>query len=121
MTSEKVSLFATSVQTPLVGGEDGIFTAPVQSVALPSKGVAYPTTSPLFRCESLDIKAMTASEENILSSRALLKKGTAITALLRSCITNKTVDPDEMLVGDRNAVLVAVRVSGYGAEYEAEV
>jgi hypothetical protein len=64
---------------------------------------------------------MTAREEDILTSRALIKKGTVITELIRSCLTDKRIDVDSMLVGDRNAVMVALRVTGYGAGYTAEV
>jgi hypothetical protein len=64
---------------------------------------------------------MTAQEENILTSRALLKKGSAMSALLSNCISDKSIDPDEMIVGDRNALLVNIRISGYGPSYETEI
>ena len=64
---------------------------------------------------------MTAKEEDILTSRSLIKKGTVITHLLKSCMINKTVDPDEMLTGDRNALMTAIRITGYGADYNVEV
>lgn len=94
---------------------------PVQSVEIPSRGRVYPVDSALHNRETIEIRSMTAKEEDILTSRALLKQGTAISTLLRSCILDKSIDPDEMLVGDRNAVLVAIRASGYGSNYEAEV
>lgn len=97
------------------------FEVPVTSVPLPSKGVVYPPETPLYLCEHVDIKAMTAKEEDILSSVALIKKGTVLTTLMRSCITNRLIDPDQMLVGDRNAILIAIRVSAYGPEYPASV
>ena len=101
--------------------DDFNFEVPVESVPLPSMGVVYGTDSPLFRQETVDIKAMTAREEDILTSRALIKKGTVITHLLRSCMINKQVDPDEMLTGDRNAIMTAIRITGYGADYNVEV
>ena len=64
---------------------------------------------------------MTAKDEDILTSRTLSKKGTVITELLRSCIVDKRIDPDDMLSGDRNAVMTAIRVTGYGGEYSVEV
>jgi hypothetical protein len=64
---------------------------------------------------------MTAREEDILTSRALIKKGTVITNLLQSCIVDKKVDVQNMISGDRNAVMIALRITGYGAEYTAEV
>lgn len=100
---------------------DDDFVPPVTSVKLPSKGLVYPPDSPLFGLESVDIKGVTAREENILSSVALIKKGTVLTTLMRACITNRTIDPDQMLVGDRNAVLTAIRVSAYGPRYSAHV
>ena len=71
--------------------------------------------------ESLDVRGMTAKEEDILTSRALLKRGVALSYLMRACISDRLVDPDEMLVGDRNAVLVAIRVGGYGPEYRVDI
>jgi hypothetical protein len=101
--------------------DDFNFEVPVESVPLPSMGVVYSSDSPLFRRELVDIRAMTAREEDILTSRALIKKGTVITHLLKSCMTDKRVDPDEMLSGDRNAIMTAVRITGYGADYNVEV
>lgn len=101
--------------------DDFNFEVPVETVPLPSLGTVYSSDSPLFRQETIDIKAMTAKEEDILTSRALIKKGTVITHLLKSCMVDKRIDPDEMLTGDRNAIMTAVRITGYGAEYKVEV
>lgn len=100
---------------------DDDFVPPVTSVKLPSRGVTYPPESPLFCAESVDVKAVTAREENILASPALIRKGTVLTTLMRACITNRSVDPDQMLVGDRNAILTAIRISAYGPRYAARV
>jgi hypothetical protein len=94
---------------------------PHEVIPLPSRGKVYPETSLLFNRTSLEIKAMTAREEDILTSRALLKKGTVITELIRSCLIDRQVNVQEMLVGDRNALMIAIRITGYGAEYDAEV
>jgi hypothetical protein len=64
---------------------------------------------------------MTAREEDILTSRALIKKGTVITELLKSCLIDKSIDVQDMIAGDRNAIMVALRITGYGAEYPAEI
>ena len=93
------------------------FDIPVETVPLPSLGKAYPEEHPLHGAQSVDIRAMTAREEDILTSRALLKSGNMISELIRSCLTNKRVDPDSLLSGDRNAILTAIRITGYGAEY----
>jgi len=94
---------------------------PVELVPLPSSGRVYPQGSALADREALEIRAMTAREEDILTSRALLKKGTAITELIRSCIVDKSVNVSDMLIGDRNALMVAVRITGYGPEYPVEL
>ena len=69
----------------------------------------------------LDITAMTAREEDILRSRALIKKGTVISELIKSCLVDKRIQPEDMLAGDRNALMVSIRVTGYGREYQAEI
>ena len=94
---------------------------PFESVPLPSKGLVYPENSSLYGRETIDIRVMTAREEDILTSRALIKKGTVITELLRSCILDKSIDVQDMIAGDRNAIMVALRITGYGAEYSAEI
>lgn len=94
---------------------------PVEVIPLPSAGQVYGQESSLHLKEIIEIKAMTTKEEDILTSRALLKKGTVITELIKSCLIDKSINPNDMLVGDRNAVMVAIRITGYGAEYNAEV
>jgi hypothetical protein len=94
---------------------------PVELVPVPSNGKVYPKSSSLYNRDSIEIRSMTTREEDILTSKALLKKGTVITELIRSCLVDKTVDPVSMLVGDRNALMVAIRITGYGHEYDAEV
>lgn len=94
---------------------------PVEAAPLPSLGVVYPKNSSLHGQETLAIKAMTAREEDILMSRAYSKAGTTITELIKSCLIDKTVDPGSLLLGDRQALLVAIRITGYGSDYECEV
>lgn len=94
---------------------------PVEVVPLPSAGKIYPTGSSLHNTDTVEIRPMTAREEDILTSRALLKKGTVITELIRSCLVDRTVSPNELLGGDRNALMVAIRITGYGPDYNAEI
>lgn len=101
--------------------EDFGYEVPVESVPLPSGGVAYPPNSVLHGRDTIEIRAMTAKEEDILTSRALIKKGTVISHLLKNCIVTPGANPDMMLSGDRNAVMVALRITGYGAGYNVEV
>ena len=93
---------------------------PVETVPVPSEGMVYPAGSPLHGRKTLQIKAMTAREEDILSSAALIKEGTVITHLLESCLIDKEVNVRDMLLGDRNALMVSVRITGYGSHYDAE-
>ena len=97
------------------------FVVPTEFVELPSKGKYYPEGHPLHGEDTIEIKQMTAKEEDLLTSRALLKKGIAIDRLIKSIIVNKNVNADSLLVGDRNAILIATRVSGYGSEYGTSV
>jgi len=108
------------IQTKDVMRDDFGFEVPVESVPLPSNGVVYPADSPLHDRETVDIRSMTAREEDILTSRALIKKGTVITELIRSCLTDKRIQVQDMLAGDRNAIMVALRITGYGADYAVE-
>jgi hypothetical protein len=76
---------------------------------------------PLHNKDSIEIKQMTAKEEDILTSRTLLKKGVALDRLIQSLIVNKSIDPSTLLMGDRNAIIISARVSGYGNKYETKV
>lgn len=93
---------------------------PFDRVPLPSKGVLYPEDHPLYNESHVDIKAMTAAEEDILSSRALLKKGTVVDTLIQSCLLNKSISPTGLLLGDKNAILLGIRIGGFGADYTAK-
>lgn len=97
------------------------FDIPVADVPLPSKGKLYPTEHPLYGAESAEIRAMTAREEDILTSKALMKNGTVIQKLVESCLINKSVKVDSLLAGDRDALLIAIRVLGYGEDYHVKV
>ena len=90
---------------------------PYETVPIPSKGIIYDPDSDLYGLETVQIKAMTAREEDILASQALIKEGTVITNLIKSCVVNKNIDPSKMVTGDRNALMVSIRITGYGPEY----
>ena len=112
---------AAGFQTRNIMKDDFAYEVPVESVPVPSCGRVYPVDSPLYGQETVEIRAMTAKEEDILTSRALIKKGTVITQLIKSCLINKSIDVDSMIVGDRNAIMTALRITGYGADYKCEV
>ena len=111
----------TGFQSMNVMKEEFGYEIPVDLVPLPSGGLIYSPESGLHGKETLEVRAMTAKEEDILTSRALIKKGTVITQLIKSCLTDKTIDTDELISGDRNAIMTALRITGYGSEYKVEV
>ena len=90
---------------------------PTEVLDLPSKGLLYPKDSPLSSGQ-IDIKYMTAKEEDILTSTNLLEKGLAIDKLLESIIADSKIKLDDMLLGDKNAIMIGARVLGYGKDYE---
>ena len=90
---------------------------PTEIVELPSKGLLYPKDSPLAS-GTIEMKYMTAKEEDILTNQNYIEKGVVIDKLLQSLIIDKTIDYNQILVGDKNALLIAARILGYGAEYE---
>ena len=96
------------------------FVAPTEFVELPSKG-NYPEGHPLCGEEVLEIRFMTAKEEDILSSQTLLKKGIAIERMLDSLIIDNKIKAQDLWIGDRNALIIAARISGYGANYKTQV
>ena len=91
---------------------------PTEEVTLPSKGILYPEDSPL-KSGKITMKYMTAREEDILTNQNYIENGTVIDKLLQSLIVTP-IDYNSLLVGDKNAILVAARILGYGAEYEFE-
>ena len=103
----------------ILGGLD--FVTPTEFVELPSKGQFYSEGHPLHNQEVIEIKFMTAKDEDILTSQSLLKKGLAIDRFLQNVIVDKSIKPDDLLIGDKNAILIAARVSGYGDSYDTIV
>jgi hypothetical protein len=91
---------------------------PAEEVTLPSKGLLYPKDSPL-RKGVIEMKYMTAREEDILTNPNLIENGTVIDKLLQSLIITP-IDYNTLLTGDKDAILVAARVLGYGNEYTFE-
>ena len=97
------------------------YVTPTEFVELPSRGQFYSSEHPLHNQETVELRFMTAKDEDILTSQALLKNGLAIDRLVSNLIVDKNINPDELLIGDKNALLVAARVSGYGADYTVKV
>jgi len=96
------------------------FKFPTEEVELPSKGLLYPKDNPLSSGK-VEMKYMTAREEDILSNQSFIQKGTVLDKLLSSLIVDKKINIDDLIVGDKNALLIAARVLGYGKDYEITV
>ena len=92
------------------------FKLPTETVDLPSKGLLYPEDSPLSSGK-IEMKYMTAKEEDILTNQNYIKNGTVIDKLLNSLIVTEGVSYDNLLIGDKNAIMMAARVLSYGKDY----
>ena len=99
--------------TPTIQEEKYQF--PTEDVTLPSKGLLYPEGHPL-RSGVIKMKYMTAKEEDILTNQNFIKNGTVINKLLQSLIVTP-INYNDLLIGDKNAILIAARILGYGADY----
>tara|TARA_A200000159_G_scaffold152844_1_gene164207 strand:+ start:3790 stop:4638 length:849 start_codon:yes stop_codon:yes gene_type:complete len=97
------------------------FVRPTTILSLPSKGKFYPEGHPLHNQETIEIRQMTTAEEDVLTNPALLKNGTALDKFLERILIDSKVSPEELLVGDKNAVLIQARIDGYGSNYETTV
>lgn len=91
------------------------FKFPTEVIDLPSKGLLYPEDSPLASGQ-VEMKYMTAREEDILTNQNYIQKGIVIDKLLQSMIVSK-IDYNKLLIGDKNAILIAARILGYGKDY----
>lgn len=92
---------------------------PTEIVPLPSKGLLYPEEHPLSS-GTVEMKYMTAKEEDILTSQNLIKQGVVLDKLFESLIVTP-INYGDLYVGDKNAIMVAARILGYGKDYVVEV
>ena len=90
---------------------------PTEVVDLPSKGLVYDKENPLSSGK-IEMKYMTAKEEDILSNQSYITNGTVLDKLLKALIVSKDINYNDLIVGDKNALLIAARILGYGSEYE---
>ena len=88
---------------------------PTEMVDLPSKGLLYPENHPLASGK-VEMKYMTAKEEDILTNKAYIEKGIVIDKLLQSLLVTK-FDYNDLFLVDKNAIMIAARVLGYGKDY----
>jgi hypothetical protein len=91
---------------------------PTETIDLPSKGLLYPKDSELSK-GTLEMKYMTAKEEDILTNQSYIKNGTVLDKLMKSLIVSK-INFEDLLIGDKNAIMVSARILGYGSEYSFE-
>ena len=94
------------------------FKMPTEIVELPSKGLLYDKTSELSN-GTIEIKHMSAREEDILTNRRFIEDGTVLDRLLKSLIVTP-INFDDLLIGDKNAIMIAARILGYGKDYSFE-
>lgn len=97
------------------------FIAPTEFVQLPSRGKFYPSSHPLHGKDAVEVKQMTAKEEDILTSKSLIKKGVVLDRLVEALLLDKSIRVDDLLAADKNAIIINARISGYGPEYVTQV
>tara|TARA_R110000824_G_scaffold20592_11_gene77608 strand:- start:1018 stop:1857 length:840 start_codon:yes stop_codon:yes gene_type:complete len=97
------------------------FVTPTEFVELPTKGKFYPKDHPLHGVDTVEIKYMTAKETDLLTSKTLLKKGIAVDRMLQSILVDQSIKVKNLFVGDKNALMMAARVSGFGNLYNGSV
>jgi len=94
------------------------FKFPTETIELPSKGLIYPEDNPLSSGK-IEMKYMTAKEEDILSNQSYIQNGTVLDKLLKALIVTKC-NYNDLIVGDKNAIMIAARILGYGKDYKFE-
>ena len=93
---------------------------PSEIIPLPTKGWFYPDGHPLASGE-IEIKQMTAREEDLLANQELIKKGKVLDKLMESVIINKAVKIEDILIPDKNAIFIAIRRLAYGDDYPVSI
>ena len=97
------------------------FVVPTMHVELPSEGVYYDKDHPLHGEDSVEIRFMTAKDEDILTSPSLIKKRIVLDRLIQNLILDKRIRVEDLLLGDKNAILIQARISGFGQWYEVRM
>ena len=122
MSDEQLKAMATAQYHS--GGTESTNKFPTEIIELPSKGLLYPKDNPLSSGK-IEMKYMTAKEEDILTTQSYIKQGVVLDKLFKALIVGNgdgmPVKYDDILIGDKNAIMIAARVLGYGKEYEIEV
>lgn len=97
------------------------YVTPTELVDLPSAGRYYPPDHPLHQKETVEIKEMTAKEEDILYNKSFIERGIVLEKLLSSIMVDKRIDPKSLTVPDKNAILIKARINGYGNLYQVQM
>jgi len=98
--------------------ENTTYDFPTEEIELPSKGLVYPEDN-VLSSGKVTMKYMTAKEEDILTNQSYIQKGTVLDKLLQALIVSK-INYNDLIVGDKNAIMVAARILGYGKDYTFE-
>ena len=121
LTPEEEAAFNRAKNLGQKADEVAGFRVPTDFVQLPSGGKVYPANSTLHNLKEVELRHLTAADEDILTSRSLLRSGKAIDSVISACLANKNINVEELLSGDKNAIVTFLRVSGYGSDYEVEM
>jgi|TARA_R110000851_G_scaffold16567_2_gene53829 hypothetical protein len=105
------------VETQAIPQQPLTYSPPTTHVSLPTGGKFYPPEHSLHGKESVEIKQMTTREEEILTNQSLIKQGLLTDRLIQSVLLDKQINPESLFIGDKNAILIALRIDGYGPEY----
>lgn len=97
------------------------FITPTEVVQLPSAGELYPPEHYLHGVGELEIRFMTAKEEDILLNESYIKNGIVIDKFLKNLLVDKEIEPGDLLIADKNALILAARISAYGNDYETKI
>jgi hypothetical protein len=96
-------------------------TSSTEMVELPSGGKFYPPGHALHGKDSIEIRFMTARDEDTLTSPTLLKKGLALDKFIQNILVDQSINIDDLIISDKSAIMIAARITGYGPEYEVRV
>ena len=121
LTPEEEAAFSRAKNLGQQADEVAGFRVPTDFVQLPSGGKVYPVNSTLHNVKEVELRHLTAADEDILTSRSLLRSGKAIDSVISACLSDKRINVEELLSGDKNAIVTFLRVSGYGSDYEVEM
>ena len=94
---------------------------PSDTITLPSRGLVYPKGSPMYGLEEVELQYLTAIQEDIITSPNLISTGKMIPTLLKSVIRDRNINVDDLILGDRNTMLIWLRSTGYGKDYPVKI